>query len=382
MKVAVSVFSYFPHGGLQRDLLGVVAQCVALGDEVMIMAQSWEGARPEGVEVCVYPGKGLSRDARRADFARFVLARKEVWQADVLLGFNRMPGLDYYFAADSCFAAKARGARGWWYRLTPRARQYLAFEKSVFGADAAPRILLLSRLQQRDYEQWYGKLTDQRARLLPAGIDPGCKAGPDAGELRLAFRRRHGLGEQDYAVVQLGSGFRVKGVDRALHALASLPAQLRKQVRYFLGGADDPTACLRLARRLGIAELITVLGPVDHVPMLLQGADLMLHPAYSESAGKVILEAVVAGLPILVTESCGYAGHVTEAGAGMVCPEPFQQQTLNQNLQKMLDRALLAAMRDKGIAYGKTHDLYSQHAQVARLLRDDRWNAGVGSWVQ
>jgi UDP-glucose:(heptosyl)LPS alpha-1,3-glucosyltransferase len=369
MKVAISVFSYFPYGGLQRDLMDIVRCCLALGDEVLVLAQEWQGEKPQGISLCVHPGKGLTAVARRRDFVRMVLAQKATWQADVLLGFNRMPGLDFYFAADACFAAKAFGARSWWYRLTPRARQYLDFERAVFGAQATTRLLLLSERQQADYQHWYGAGFAERALQLPPGIDARCRAGADAAHLRALFRRQYGLMESQFAVVQLGSGFRIKGVDRALRALASLPAPLRQQVRYFLGGADNPDAYCSLARKLGIDELVTVLGPVDDVPTLLQGADLMLHPAYSESAGKVIVEALVAGLPVLVTDTCGYASHVSAAAAGMVCPEPFQQAMLDQMLADMLDQGRLSVMRANGIAYGQQHDLYHQHEYVARLLR-------------
>ena len=102
--------------------------------------------------------------------------------------------------------------------------------------------------------------------------------------------------------------------------------ELRATLRYLLVGSGKPAAYLKLAKKLGIAAQVSIVGGRDDVPELLAAADLMLHPAYRESAGYTLLEAVVAGLPVLATETCGYAYHIQQANAGVVCPEPFSQE--------------------------------------------------------
>ena len=109
---------------------------------------------------------------------------------------------------------------------------------------------------------------------------------------------------------------------------------MRATLRYLLVGSGKPAAYLKLAKKLGIAAQVSIVGGRDDVPQLLAAADLMLHPAYRESAGYTLLEAVVAGLPVLATETCGYAYHLQQANAGVVCPEPFSQSTLNKLLSK------------------------------------------------
>lgn len=61
----------------------------------------------------------------------------------------------------------------------------------------------------------------------------------------------------------------------------------------------------------------------------MSAADLLLHPAVQEAAGIVLLEAIVAGLPVLTTEVCGYAHYINAAQCGVVIPEPFAQEVLN-----------------------------------------------------
>ncbi len=363
MRLAFVLFSWFPHGGLQQDLVKVMRACEGRAD-ISIFCMEWNGDRLPGVDTVVVPVTGWSATARRAAFARY-LATQVTGKYDKIIGFNRMPGLDYYFAADLCFAAKAQ-ERGLWYRLLPRTRQYLAFEEAVFGAAAKTLALLLSPAQRAQYEKHYAT---PMARLvdLPPGIKREHRAGQDAAELRAAFRKEHGIADHELLVLQVGSSFRTKGVRRSLLALATLPPELKKRVRYFLVGRDDPKPWLQHAAAVGLEKNIKIFGALGNIPRFMQGTDLLLHPSLAESAGMVLLEAVVAGLPVLTTESCGYAFHVERAQAGLVCPEPYLQDVLNVSLAAML-QADRSAWRANGIRYGQEHNLYDMPETVAKFI--------------
>ncbi len=366
VRLAFVLFNWFPHGGLQQDLVKVVRACQERGvTDISIFCMEWNGERLAGIETVVVPVTGWTAAARRAVFARFVEENVR-GRFDEVIGFNRMPGLDYYYAADLCFAAKARGQRGLWYRLLPRARQYLAFEQAVFGQEARTIALLLSPLQRTQYKHHYAT-PDARLIDLPPGIRREHRAGADAQELRRAFRAEHGIAADELVVLQVGSSFRTKGVARSLIALATLPPDLKRRVRYFLVGRDDPAPWLKRAAAVGLEKQVRIVGALGGIPRFMQGADVLLHPSLAESAGMVLLEAVVAGLPVLTTASCGYAFHVEQAQAGLVCPEPFSQDVLNLALVSML-QADRSAWRANGIRYGQQHNLYDMPQTVAELI--------------
>ena len=79
-------------------------------------------------------------------------------------------------------------------------------------------------------------------------------------------------------------------------------------------------AALALAKHLGCADRVTASGSVsdEDLGRLLLAADVLIHPARLDVTGTVILEALGAGLPVVVTENCGYSPHVDAAGAGAV----------------------------------------------------------------
>lgn len=367
MKFALALFDWFPHGGLQRDCRRIAESLCRRGAEVDIVCMSQQGPVPPGCTVIMPSLKNGTRVGQRRAFADFLKARNNKEHYDAVLGFNRMPGLDYYFAADTCFAWKAFRERSWLYRLSPRSRQYLAFEKAVFDSAGKASLFMLSPLQKSEYLAFYPEAA-QRMIDVPPGIERNRMAGENAAEERQQFRQEFDLSDEQLLVLQVGTGYPVKGVDRSLKAVASLPDELRSRTRFFIIGADRHGRYEKLAEQLGIGAYVTFMEGRNDLPRFYQGADLLLQPSRKESAGMVLLEAVVAGLPVLTTSTCGYAFHVTEADAGRVLDEPFEQAALNQALPDMLQSENRDKWRSNGIAYGKDGDFYEMPERIADIV--------------
>jgi len=367
MTLVFLIYHYFPYGGQQRDFLRILRACVARGQQTRVYTMEWKGERPQGVEVEILPITAWRRHTQYTRFARAVAERVASQPADVVIGFNRMPGLDIYYAADSCFAEKVEKSRGFYYRFTGRARHFLAFERAVFGEASRTSALVLSPLQKMGYVHHY---PDCSARLyeVPPGLARDRQAPDNLRERRAAFRQLHGFAVDDILLLQVGSGFVIKGVDRSLRAIAALPERLRNRVTFLIVGQDKPAKFQRLAGQLGIGERCRFLGGRSDVPDFLFGCDLLLHPAYSESAGYTLLEATVAGLPVLTTDTCGYAFHIERARSGQVCASPFHQEDLDGRLRAMLDSLADAPWSYNGIHYGRTAELYDMPQAVADLI--------------
>lgn len=366
MKFAIVLYSYFPYGGLQQDLLKILQVCELQNIDVTIFCMEWEGEKPEDVEVVILPGQGYTKTAKRESFVEAML-EETLDKFDLVLGFNKMPGLDYYYAADYCFAEKAKNERSFLYRLTPRAKQYMEFEEAVFGKEQQTVSLLLSPQQRIEFVRHY-QTTDDRLILLPPGIKKDRMAGADAPVKRQQMRLELSVAADELLLLQIGSAFKTKGLNRSLLAFASLPQELRQRTRFVVVGEDAPEKYLKEAEQLGLGRRFRIINGSTQIPELLQAADLLIHPSLKESAGMVILEAIVAGLPVLTTSSCGYAFHVEQAQAGIVCPMPFEQEYLNKQLEYMLLSDEKSIWKANGIAYGREQNLYSMPQTVVNLL--------------
>lgn len=369
MKLAFLIYSYFPYGGQQRDFRRIVQEAISRAHEVTIYALKWQGERLQGAELRIVPARAFRRLALYRKFTDRVLQDLAGNPCDAVVGFNKMPGLDIYFAADPCFAEKAARQRAAYYRFTPRYRHFMQYEDAVFGSASRTRALILSPLQRMAFEAYYPGCAD-RLHQVPPGVDRDRMLASDAEQIRHRFREEFGLASDTLLILQVGSGFRVKGVDRSLRAIAALPSPLLERVRYLLIGQDKPGRYLRMAAKLGIRDRFEVLPGRDDIPRFLLGADLLLHPAYSESAGYVLLEATIAGLPVLTTSTCGYAFHVQQAGSGLVCGEPFSQSELNARLLYMLTSAEREAWTRQGKEYGRRDELYSLPRVAVDLIEN------------
>lgn len=366
-KIALVLFDWFPHGGLQRDCSRIGQSLINAGAQVDVLCMTCQGDLPAGMSLVQPALTGSNKVAQRRAFASFLQRHLAEKSYDSVLGFNRLPGLDYYFAADTCFAWKATRERSWLYRLAPRNRQYMAFEKAVFGPQSSTTIFMLSPLQKEEYLACYPQAAERMVDI-PPGIARDRMAGDDAEELRRDFRQELGLKEDDILVLQVGTGFPVKGVDRSLAAIAALPEEMKRKVHFLLLGADRHNKYKTMADKLDIGSCLTVLEGRNDMPKILQGADLLLQPSRKESAGMILLEAIVAGLPVLTTETCGYAFHVEQSGAGQVLNEPYSQNGLNETLQSMLLSRDRSTWRDSGIRYGREGDFYTMPDTVASIV--------------
>ncbi|MDC0934378.1 glycosyltransferase family 1 protein, partial [Gammaproteobacteria bacterium] len=106
MNLVFVIYSYFPYGGQQRDFMRILNECLARGHHITVYTLSWTGETPDGVTIHLAPVKALTRTRLYQKFTRWFQAQPKPLNA-TLVGFNKMPGLDVYYAADPCFADMA-----------------------------------------------------------------------------------------------------------------------------------------------------------------------------------------------------------------------------------------------------------------------------------
>ena len=358
MRLAFVLFKYFPYGGLQRNCIRIAQECMRHGHQVDLFALKSSGDLPDGLTLQCIQVSARQNYKRYEQFAQKVMQHIRRENYDAVIGFNKMPGLDVYYAADPCFAAKA-AERSLFYRLLGRTRSFLASEKAVFGAAEKTHILLLSSVEQNIFKSIYA--TDNtRMHLLPPGIQRDRVAPENYSQLRKQVRAELGLSDEDVFLLMVGSGFKTKGLDRSIRAVASLPDAVRKRVRLTVAGQDNPRQFQKLAKSLGISKQVFFLGGCDDVAQLMFAADLLLHPAYRENTGTALLEAVAARLPVLVTDVCGYSFHIRDAQCGEVLPSPFEQDYMNRILLDMIQSNDREQWQDNARHYIDEHDMFSR----------------------
>jgi UDP-glucose:(heptosyl)LPS alpha-1,3-glucosyltransferase len=373
VKFAFCLFKYFPYGGLQRDCLEIAQTCRQRGHAITVFTMEWTGPVPDGVAVKILPGEGFTNHSRCTSFVKNVRPCLNGGAFDAVVGFNKMPGLDLYYAGDPCYQDRARHKYtcrlGPYYWATNRFQQYVALERAVFDPRSNTEILLLNPAHQRIYMDQY-RTSGERFHPLPPGICQDRKPVSGSARARTELRREFLRSTNELLLLMVGVGWRGKGVDRAFRALAALPMELRRKTKLVAVGEERTRPFARLAALLGVTDRVSLLPPCLDIQRFFLAADLLVHPAYSDNTGGVILESMAHGLPVLTTDDCGFAKHVRLANAGMVVPSPFKQECMNRFLVDMLDSPQREAFSSNALAYTTTLDLYSRSERVATIIEE------------
>lgn len=367
MKLGFILFDYFPFGGLQRDCLKIARLGTQRGHAVTVLARTWQGERPPEINVQLFGTHGHTNTGRNHAFLQQLAAELPRQAFDGVIGFNKMAGLDVYYSADPCYLAKTQRLKPSWYRWLPRFKHFAALEHAVFARGRSTQILLLKESEVPVYERFY-QTERERLHVLPPGVVRRSFTENDRQTIRLRLRAEHHWSTDEKLVLLVGSGFRIKGLARAIHALAALPPAIGRNVRLIVIGQNKPDAFVKQARDLGVGDRVHFLGGRHDVPDWMLAADALIHPAYSENTGTILVEAITNGLPVLATDVCGFAPHLSKADAGIVLPSPFNQEACNRALAEMLTSEKATAWRMNGLAYAAKEDLYSCHERAADII--------------
>ncbi len=381
MRFAFGIFRLLPAGGLERNALEIARLLLARGHRIVVYTTGGGDAVPAGVEVVPLARRGASNHgAMKAFSADFAAA---VRGFDLMVGFQKLDGLDLLYCADWCFVDREHAR---WQRWLPRYRVMAALEQACFTTQSATRIIALAAPQRDAYRRAYGTPAARMA-LIPPTIAPGIRAAAwPTAEQKSAFKAKHGIAAG--AVVWLWVGLQplVKGLDRVLAALAR-----RNEAVLVICGTDRKNrqldGLLGRAEYAGLAERTRVLGMMEDrrgLSDIYAGADLLVHPARLDVTGAVILEAIVNGLPVIATGNCGYSPHIEASDAGIVLAGSFDQSAFEGALA--VDAGRRALWSANAFAYGGSPGLFAGLPSAADLMeaaarKDDAgWRSLSQSW--
>lgn len=134
---------------------------------------------------------------------------------------------------------------------------------------------------------------------------------------RSAARARLGIADGVPLAGVVGQLTPWKGQDDAIRSLAVARRSARDAMLVIAGSAKFTGAAARfdnaafaeslplLTRRLGLGDAVNLLGEVDDVPGVLAALDVLLVPSWEEAFGRVVVEGMAMGLPVIATASGG-----------------------------------------------------------------------------
>jgi glycosyltransferase involved in cell wall biosynthesis len=204
----------------------------------------------------------------------------------------------------------------------------------------------------------------ERVRIIPNAIADE----PDASADPAAFRARHGLGDAPF-VLFVGRLHTVKGPDLLVDAFGRLASRLPSMHLVLAGSDDGLRASLeqRIAA-LGLGTRVHLAGHLDRheTTAAYRAATVQAVPSRKEAMSLVALEAGMLGVPLLLTDTCGFSEVQTIGGGCVVAPSV---DSLEVGLWELLrDREAepdrLPAMGRRLQAFVKEHHTWARIAPL------------------
>lgn len=361
----------FSFGGPPRSIHGLCKALVLAGCDVEVLTTDADGPGrlpPALAERREYDGVPVRYFARSRPFR---IAGSHDLAAHLGSAFRHADVVHIHGLWNRVVWAAARSARaaGVPYVISPRGmldagslRHHRWRKALIYPLADGPALRHAAALHATSAEEAAGirrRQPSARVEVIPNGIDP---------EPRGAGRTRESLGlpAEGPIIASVSRLHPVKRLDLLIEAFVDV-RQRHPDARLVIAGPDEQGLRPSLERRAGTAApAIVWLGEVDEDCRdgLLRHAAAFVMCSDSESFGLAALEAMRAGAPVLVTDTCGWPS-VADAGAGLVVPQT--RAAIADGLLRLLaDPAERRLMGERGQAL--TRRDFGWPAVAARVL--------------
>ncbi len=208
---------------------------------------------------------------------------------------------------------------------------------------------------------------DAPSFIVPNGLD--CTEFENLPD-KITSRNRFGLSPENVVVGYLGRLHPRKALDILISAFCKVVREVPSAHLLLAGPDDGHESQLRsLVKKLGLENRVHFLGFIGPKTRreFLVALDLKTLVTYpGENFGNAAVEAMAAGVPVVVSSNAGVARIVETDGAGAVVP--VQSEALAQTLVRMLSSPALLD-KAKRAAYASVRKRYGIENVARRMVR-------------
>jgi len=354
MKVAVVIPKYGLVGGAEGFAYELTER-LAMGGrfEMHVFSNRYRrGNAPvifHKVPILLFP-----RFMRQISFASFVQREIQRGGFDLVHSHDRIFRMHLLTMHGIPHAEWIREARNKRLTLFDRAMAWVE-RKGLTGPDMR-MVLPVSGLVKEELLRAYS-IPDHRIRVIHPGISEERFASLDRANCRRQIRTRHNLSESDVVVLFVGMNFEIKRLGLVIEGLAGLIQEKKEGIslKLLVAGKGDPLPYQALARRLGIAERIIFAGITREVEAYYLASDIFVMPSVFDTFGMAVLEAMAAGLPVVITQKVGARDLLTDGVQGFILKDPPKPIDLAAKIALLLDPERRTKMGEKARATALEH---------------------------
>ena len=342
LKVAVVVPKYGVVGGAENFVFELTERLA--GDrrfEIHVFANRW---RTGGAPIVFHhvPIVRFPRWAGPVSFAWFAQRAVRQVGCDLIHSHDRLFRMDVLTFHGVPHAEWIRATKRPWLSLFDRAMA--GVERRGLMRMPPPLVLAVSGLVKSELLKVY-PLPEERVQVVHPGVDTTRFDAIPREAARVAVRRRHGWPVDAVVALFISMNYELKRLDLVLESMARLArAPNSDRLRLLVAGKGDAARFTTMARRLGIADRVVFAGVRNDLPEYYRGADMCLLPSRFDTFGLVVLEAMAAGIPVIITDRVGARDLVSDGVNGFVLPVDSPAGDLATAMGALLDDSVRRRM--------------------------------------
>jgi UDP-glucose:(heptosyl)LPS alpha-1,3-glucosyltransferase len=364
-KIAVVIPKYGLVGGAEQfasELTGRIARNSKY--DIHVFANKWN-ILSDRITFHKVPIVSFPKFLTTVSFAYF--AKKKIEQ----IGFDLIHSHDRVFKAD-IFTMHGIPHRIWVEEVRRKRHMSLfdkatqCVEKSLIDSECKKFISLSAIAKDTFLRQYHVK--NSKLRIIHPGVDLDIFAKLDRTECRKEIRGKFMVPMQDYLILFVSMNFEIKGLDFLLKALTKIKTQgSNSNFKLLIVGKGNKNKYQKLAEQLGIAENIMFAGVVDKASLykIYLASDIFSILSKFDTFGMVVLEAMAASVPVIVSNSVGAKDLVTQGENGFIVQDIANAETIAGYLTCMMDNKVMGKMGNEAL---KTAQEYSWDKVTGRML--------------
>ena len=342
LRIAVVVPKYGLVGGAENFVFELTER-LAMNPrfEIHVFANRWrKGDAPvvfHKVPIVAFP-----RWARPVSFAWLADRAIRRVGCDLVHSHDRLYRMDVLTFHGVPHAAWIRATKRPWLSLFDRA--VADVERRGLMRIPHPVVLTVSGLVKQQLLSVY-PLPEERVRIMHPGVDTARFDAISRTTARSDVRRRHGWPDDAVVALFVSMNFELKRLDLVLEALARLAqGPGAGDLRLLVAGKGDAGRFAAMARQLGVADRVVFAGVRRDLPEYYRAADMCLLPSRFDTFGLVVLEAMAAGIPVVITDRVGARDLVADGVNGFVLPVDPPPEALASAMAALMNEETRRAM--------------------------------------
>lgn len=317
-RIAILAEKYGGIGGSERFVMEVTERLAATGRyEFHVFANRWEAGSAD-ITFHKVPRIKFPRFLRPWSFtamAQRMIARQ---------GFDLVHSHWPTFKAD---VFSTHGApHAYWVKHVLKRRPNLfdhvmmMIDRRMIGGGIGTTFMPVSEFLKERFQEVFGSLPGTW-QVVPPGVDAERFAHDP--EARTEVRAQHGIGPDDFVILFVGMNFRPKGLVPLMKGFAEFRRlEAGRPAKLLVVGRGPVPSFTRLAHELDIASDVIFAGPqAKGIERYYSAADAFALLSEFETFGMVVLEAMAAGLPVVIGDRMGVRDAVEHGVNGFVVPD-------------------------------------------------------------